>query len=55
VPMYEKLGFEAMGEAVPCGPAAFVPMQLKLDEAPREFVARERMYEERWRRVHELA
>jgi hypothetical protein len=54
VPMYEKLGFEAMGEAVPCGAAAFVPMRLKLDAAPREFVLRERLYGDRWRRVQEL-
>jgi aspartate aminotransferase-like enzyme/N-acyl-L-homoserine lactone synthetase len=32
--LYEKLGFAALGPAVTCGAAAFVPMMLKLDKMP---------------------
>lgn len=48
--MYEKIGFRAMGPAVRCGAAKFVPMRLSLDSAPERFIGRERMYGARWRR-----
>lgn len=32
--MYEKMGFRALGPAVPQGAARFVPMALRLDELP---------------------
>lgn len=51
VPMYRKLGFRAMGEAVPCGSAAFVPMRLQLDPAPPEALVRSRLYEARRRKA----
>jgi aspartate aminotransferase-like enzyme/GNAT superfamily N-acetyltransferase len=34
VPIYEKLGFRALGPAVACGRAAFVPMSLDLERPP---------------------
>jgi hypothetical protein len=34
VPLYTKLGFRALGPAVPCGRASFVPMTLDLDQPP---------------------
>ena len=52
LPMYEKMGFRAMGPAVPCGEAAFVPMRLSLDAASERFEKRERLYGDRWRRSH---
>ena len=52
LPMYEKMGFKAMGPAVPCGAASFVPMRLPLDAAPDRFLGRERLYGARWRRDH---
>jgi len=36
VGMYEKLGFRALGPAVPQGAARFVPMALRLDELPQK-------------------
>ncbi|WP_348265222.1 aminotransferase class V-fold PLP-dependent enzyme [Telmatobacter sp. DSM 110680] len=50
--MYEKMGFKAMGPAIPCGAAAFVPMRLSLDAALERFERREQMYGARWRRSH---
>jgi predicted N-acetyltransferase YhbS len=35
VGMYEKMGFRALGPAVPHGAARFVPMALRLNELPR--------------------
>jgi aspartate aminotransferase-like enzyme len=55
LPMYEKMGFRAMGPAVPCGAAAFVPMRLSLDAAPEEFERREQLYGSRWRRGHSIS
>lgn len=52
LPMYEKMGFRAMGPAVPCGGAAFVPMRLSLDAASERFEKRERLYGDKWRRSH---
>ena len=52
LPMYEKMGFRAMGPAVQCGSAAFVPMRLSLDAALESFEKREQMYGARWRRGH---
>ena len=52
LPMYEKMGFRAMGPAVACGGAAFVPMRLSLDAASERFEKRERMYGDKWRRSH---
>jgi aspartate aminotransferase-like enzyme len=52
LPMYEKMGFRAMGAPVRCGAAEFVPMRLSLDAAPDRFVGRERLYGARWRRDH---
>jgi len=40
VPMYERLGFRALGPAVPQGASRFVPMALRLDQMP-ERIARE--------------
>jgi aspartate aminotransferase-like enzyme len=34
VEMYERLGFVALGPAVPCGQAAFVPMMLTVGQIP---------------------
>ncbi|MBI4890207.1 MAG: hypothetical protein HY821_06240 [Acidobacteria bacterium] len=34
VPMYERMGFRALGPAVPQGNAAFVPMVLRLADLP---------------------
>jgi aspartate aminotransferase-like enzyme len=45
VPLYEKLGYRAMGPAVPCGSAEFVPMSLDFRRPP---AASLRMLE-RWR------
>ena len=55
LPMYEKMGFKAMGPAVPCGAAAFVPMRLSLDVASGRFVRREQMYGARWRRSNAIS
>ena len=55
LPMYEKMGFKAMGPAVPCGAAAFVPMRLSLDVASGRFVRREKMYGARWRRSNAIS
>ncbi len=52
MPMYEKMGFKAMGAAVPCGAAEFVPMRLSLDAATDRFLEREQLYGARWRRDH---
>ena len=54
-PMYRKLGFRAMGPAVACGEAAFVPMRLSFDAPPPEFQHRERMYRARWQRQHTVS
>jgi aspartate aminotransferase-like enzyme len=53
--MYRKLGFRAMGPAVACGEAAFVPMRLSFDAPPPEFRHRERMYRARWQRQHTVS
>jgi aspartate aminotransferase-like enzyme len=50
--MYEKLGFRAIGPAVPCGSAAFVPMRLSMESESGHFLIRERMYGARWQRTH---
>jgi len=50
--MYEKIGFTAIGPAVPCGSAAFVPMRLSLESESIQFLKRERMYGARWQRTH---
>jgi N-acyl-L-homoserine lactone synthetase len=50
--MYEKIGFRAIGTAVPCGSAAFVPMRLSMESESGHFVIRERMYGARWQRIH---
>ena len=42
--MYQRLGFEALGPAVPCGKASFVPMVLPLDRLPE----RMRRVKEQW-------
>jgi hypothetical protein len=52
LPMYEKMGFKAMGPPIPCGAAAFVPMRLSLDAAAECFSGRERLYGARWQRDH---
>jgi aspartate aminotransferase-like enzyme/predicted N-acetyltransferase YhbS len=47
VPLYEKLGFRALGPAVACGGAAFVPMALDLGRPPgslRRTIARWRAH-----------
>jgi aspartate aminotransferase-like enzyme/N-acyl-L-homoserine lactone synthetase len=36
--MYQRLGFEALGPAVPCGKASFVPMMLSLDNLPERML-----------------
>lgn len=36
LPMYEKLGFSALGPAVTCGQVSFVPMELPLDRMPKK-------------------
>lgn len=43
VPMYEKLGFQAMGKPVPCGAAAFVPMRLGVTHPPIQIAEWENM------------
>jgi hypothetical protein len=48
VPMYLKLGFQPMGEPVPCGAAEFVPMRMDLASARERAVNWERLYEIRW-------
>jgi aspartate aminotransferase-like enzyme/N-acyl-L-homoserine lactone synthetase len=53
--MYRKLGFEAMGPAVTCGDAAFVPMRLSLDAPPADYIRRQRLYDARRRRLHPLS
>ncbi len=39
VRMYQKLGFAALGEAVPCGKASFVPMRLRVVPPPLQVAA----------------
>jgi aspartate aminotransferase-like enzyme/GNAT superfamily N-acetyltransferase len=45
VPLYEKLGFRALGPAVACGRAAFVPMTLELDRPPESLRRTIRLWE----------
>ncbi|HWG18976.1 MAG TPA: aminotransferase class V-fold PLP-dependent enzyme [Terracidiphilus sp.] len=47
--LYEKIGFRALGPAVTCGAAQFVPMHLSLDAPPSRFVRLERLYATRFR------
>jgi aspartate aminotransferase-like enzyme/predicted N-acetyltransferase YhbS len=53
--MYAKLGFRAMGPAVACGAAQFVPMRLSLESPPMEFKSRLELYGSRWQRNHALS
>ena len=53
--MYEKIGFRAIGPAVPCGNAAFVPMRLSLDAGSDRYLVRERLYGGHWRRNHAIS
>jgi aspartate aminotransferase-like enzyme len=55
VPMYEKIGFKAMGPAVPSGAASFVPMRLSIESAGARLASRERLYGARWRRDHAVS
>jgi aspartate aminotransferase-like enzyme len=48
IAMYEKIGFRALGPAVPCGAAQFIPMHLSLDAPPSEFRRLERLYASRF-------
>jgi aspartate aminotransferase-like enzyme len=48
ISMYEKIGFRALGPAVPCGAAQFIPMHLSLDAPPSEFQRLERLYASRF-------
>jgi len=48
IAMYEKIGFRALGPAVPCGAAQFIPMRLSLDAPPSEFRRLERLYTSRF-------
>lgn len=45
VPLYAKLGFRALGPAVACGRAAFVPMMLELDRPPESLSRTIRLWE----------
>lgn len=54
VGLYERLGFRALGPAVPCGAAEFVPMALDLADPPPSFareVARWRGHRDRLARA----
>jgi aspartate aminotransferase-like enzyme len=53
--MYEKLGFRAMGPAVRCGHAEFVPMRLSLDAENDCFLTKESLYGGHWRRRHAVS
>ncbi len=55
VPMYEKMGFRALGPAVPSGAASFVPMALSLDAPSPEFLRLARLYESRNRSSHAVS
>ena len=46
LPMYERLGFEPLGEPVRCGRATFIPMTVKLEALRR----RRRAVLRRWER-----
>lgn len=43
--LYRRLGFEALGPAVPCGNASFVPMVLKVGQLPRRVQRVKRLWE----------
>jgi len=42
LPLYARLGFRALGPAIPQGEAKFTPMRLRLDELPPRLVSRAR-------------
>ena len=48
--MYEKMGFHALGPAVPCGAASFLPMILPLDITPQDLQRLDRTVGARLRR-----
>ncbi len=48
--MYEKMGFHALGPAVACGAASFLPMVLPLDIAPQDLQRLDRTIGARLRR-----
>ena len=45
VDLYERLGFVALGPAVPCGAAAFVPMMLTIGQLPIKIDRVKRLWE----------
>jgi aspartate aminotransferase-like enzyme len=45
VPLYERLGFEALGPAVRCGGAAFVPMVLTIGRLPGKMARVKQLWE----------
>ena len=49
--MYQKMGFHALGPAVPEGEASFVPMLMTLDEHRRAEGERVGLHERHWRRA----
>jgi len=52
-PMYGKMGFSALGPAVPEGDASFVPMVMPIDGRAAEANQRVRLHERHWRRSGE--
>lgn len=51
VPMYESLGFRAMGPAVEDGKASFVPMELPLTALPEKTLHRIPMFQRWWKQM----
>src|SRR5262249_34957583 len=45
VPLYKRIGFEALGPAVPSGGASFVPMVLKVGQLPARMERLKQLWE----------
>jgi aspartate aminotransferase-like enzyme len=46
VDLYHRLGFEALGPAVPCGQSSFVPMALTIGKLPDKIARMKQLWEE---------
>jgi aspartate aminotransferase-like enzyme len=55
MPMYAKMGFRAMGPAVPSGDASFIPMRLPLDSPPPELRRRAGLCSSRVHSEHRIS